>query len=122
MSENIDYLGIDFGILEIEKILEKDDFLNFIVSNYKFYDCFFSEIYNGFYKNMRDILKGTRYISDLIPEISIPLDLKLEEIDLGKYQIAFQIYIRENAVFAISDIYAIIFYIFIVSVNKGRHA
>ena len=87
MSENIDYLGIDFGILEIEKILEKDDFLNFIVSNYKFYDCFFSEIYNGFYKNMRDILKGTRYISDLIPEISIPLDLKLEEIDLGKYQI-----------------------------------
>lgn len=40
----------------------------------------------------------------------------------ARFRPRFQIYIRENAVFAISDIYAIISYIFIVSVNNGKHA
>ncbi len=87
MSGNIDFLEMDFSILKIEKILENDDYLNFVVSNYKFYDCFFSEIYNGFYKNMRDFLKGNIYVPDLIPDIIIPLNLKLEETGLRKYQI-----------------------------------
>ena len=87
MSENIDFLDMDFSFLEIEKVLEKDELLNFVIKSYKFYDCFFSEIYNSFYKNMRDMLKGTKYISDLIPGIVIPLDLQVEETGLKKYLI-----------------------------------
>ena len=87
MSENIDFLEMDFSILKIEKILENDDYLNFVIRKYKFYDCFFSEIYTGFYKNLRGFLKGNEYVTDLMPNITIPLNLKLEETGLRKYQI-----------------------------------
>ena len=53
---------INFDILKLENYVDNDDVLNLMVCNYKFYECFFSEIYNDFFEDFRGNIQGEKNI------------------------------------------------------------
>ena len=85
ISEDIDFIDINFDILKLKNYVDNDDVLNLMVCNYKFYECFFSEIYNGFFEDFRGNTQGEKNIFGILKNTVIPLKLSIEKIEEKKY-------------------------------------
>ncbi len=88
MSEDIDYINMNFqNILKLNNLLLDDELLNIAVSNYNFYEIFFSEIYNRFQENFRGKLEGNKYIMGVLKNELVPLELELVKLGDKNYKI-----------------------------------
>ena len=80
ISEDINYIDINFNFTEkMKKILNDEELMKITIMNHSFYQLFFSEIYNKFYKDISGKYTGEKYEMNILRKKLLPLELEIEK-------------------------------------------